>query len=305
MQGSSDSNMKESILKKVRRLMPERIKSRCRSVRAWLLSINLGSVGPFLMSPEEKIASASMSVIVAVHDALEDTKRCLNSLEISGGDAEVIIVDDGSRLQPVRDLLDEFCLRNDWKLVRHGKAVGHSRASEAGVAVSRRPYVCLLNSDTILTHRSWSGMLRAFGVSPQIAVVGPSTSHTATRQQVMRACYCRHHWSENQILCFAEKYVTKHRDEPVVDLPLVGGFAFFMRRDIWDKMGGFDKNLPDYGNEVEFCRRLTQDGFRVVWSKASYIHHLGARTYGQTLGIKAIRERCSEADSYIGKKWAQ
>lgn len=285
--------------------MPERIKSCYHSVRAWFLSLNLRSAGPFSSSQEEKCASASMSVVIAVHDAPEDTQRCLNSLEVFGGDAEVIIVDDGSKLQSLKDMLDDFCRRNSWRLLKYKQAVGHSRASEAGVAVSSRPYICLLNSDTILTPHSWLGILQAFEISPQVAVAGPATSHTASPQQVMRACHCRQYWSAEQISCFAEKYVARHRQEPVVDLPFVGGFAFFVRRAIWDKMRGFDKSLPDYGNEKEFCRRAIQEKFRVVWSKASYIHHLGGMTYGRTLGSKTISERCLAADSYIQKKWAQ
>ncbi len=246
-----------------------------------------------------------MSIVVAVHDALEDTRRCLNSLEIFGGKAEVIIVDDGSKLESVKSLLDDFCSRNGWKLVRQAVPLGHSRASEAGVSVSTRPYVCLLNSDTVITPHSWMGIARAFDESPQIAVVGPSTSYTPTPQTVWRAYYCCPYWSDGEIWRFTEKYVARNKQEPVVDLPWAGGFAFFVRRAIWDKLGGFDKNLPDYGNELEFCRRLTQNGLRIVWSKASYIHHLGAASYGKTLGFKAISERRQQADSYIQKKLGQ
>jgi GT2 family glycosyltransferase len=240
-----------------------------------------------------------MSIVVAVHDAPEDTRRCLNSLQVFGGNAEVIIVDDGSRLELVKGMLDDFCSRNGWKLVRNNVALGHSRASEAGVSVSTRPYVCLLNSDTVVTPHSWLGISRAFDDSPQIAVVGPSTSYTPTLQCAWRAYYCCPYWSDGEVWHFAEKYVARHQQEPVVDLPWAGGFAFFVRRAVWDQMGGFDKNLPDYGNELEFCRRLKQCGLRVVWSKASYIHHLGAASYGRVLGFAAISERRQQADSYI------
>ena len=152
-------------------------------------------------------------------------------------------------------------VRNHWKLIRNELASGHSRASEAGVAVSTKPFFCLLNSDAVVTPRSWLGIIRAFKVSEKIAVVGPSTSETPTPQCVRRAFYCRRHWSDEQIYLFAEKYVAKHQHEPIVDLPVAGGFAFFMRRDVWDQLGGFDKNLTDYGNETELCRRLKRSRF--------------------------------------------
>jgi len=288
-----------------RRLIPEIVRSCYRYLRARVLSVDLWPRVPFSLQDEERHASEAMSIVVAVHDAPEDTRRCLNSLQAFGGNAEVIIVDDGSKLEPVKRMLDDFCSRNGWKLVRQDSALGHSRASEAGVSVSTRPYVCLLNSDTVVTPHSWLGIARAFNDSPQIAVVGPSTSYTPTLQCAWRAYYCCSYWSDGEVWRFAEKYVARHQQEPVVDLPWAGGFAFFVRRTVWDKLVGFDKNLPDYGNELEFCGRLKQCGLRVVWSKASYIHHLGAASYGRVLGFAAISERRQQADAYIRKQCGQ
>src|SRR5262249_6153143 len=147
---------------KIRELTPEAVKAGYRSLRGWLLSQDLRTRGPFALPPEEGEAAALLSLIVAVHDAPRVTTRCLSSLERFGGEAEVVVVDDGSKLDAVQTMLDEACARNGWKLIRHSKAVGHSRASESGVSASTRPYLCLLNSDTVVTPRSWAGVARAF-----------------------------------------------------------------------------------------------------------------------------------------------
>jgi GT2 family glycosyltransferase len=276
----------------IRGLLPDTVRVWCRSLRAWLWSVNLRSHQAPLLSDGERQASAELSVIVPVHDSPDVTRRCLGSLERFGGEAEVIVVDDGSKLESTRRLLYDACSKNHWPLVRHPKAMGHSRASEAGALVSGRPYLCLLNSDTVVTPRSWLGVVRAFQGSGEVAVAGPSTSQTPTPQSVARALYCRQYWSDEQIWSYAERYVARHRQEPVVDLPMVGGFAFFIRRAVWEQMGGFDRNLPDYGNETEFCGRVKKAGARIVWSKGSYIHHLGSESYGRTIGLEEIRKRC-------------
>ena len=285
----------------IRARLPGWLRSGYRALRRRVLTFGLRPHGPYTLPDEERHASGKVSVVVAVHDAPEVTRRCLASLETFGGDAEIIVVDDASRLELTRSLLDGFCARNRWRLVRHEKALGHSRASEAGVQVSSRPYVCLLNSDTILTPRSWLGVVQSFEADDRIAVAGPSTSQTTGPQFVRRALHCRHDWSDEQIWCFAEQYVARHRDEPVVDLPMVGGFAFFVRRSVWDTFDGFDKKLPDYGNETEFCQRVTKAGLRIVWTKSGYIHHLGSESYGRTLGPEEIRKRCVESRAYITK----
>jgi GT2 family glycosyltransferase len=283
----------------MRGLLPESVRVCYRSLRAWVLSVNLRPEEPPPLSNAEREASAGVSVVVPVHDAPEVTSRCLGSLERFGGEAEVIVVDDGSKLDRTRRVLDDFCSENHWQLVRNQKPTGHSRASESGVLVSGRPYVCLLNSDTVVTPHSWLGVVRAFEGSADVAVAGPSTSQTPTPQSVRRALYCRHYWSDEQIWSYARRYVARHLREPVADLPMVGGFAFFVRRAVWDGMGGFDKNLPDYGNEKEFCGRVKRAGARIVWTKGSYIHHLGSESYGRTIGIEEVRRRCRVTADYV------
>ena len=45
------------------------------------------------------------------------------------------------------------------------------------------------------------------------------------------------------------------------DQPEISGFAFFIRREVWENFGGFDEKLPDYGNESELCIRLLKSGY--------------------------------------------
>ena len=261
------------------------------------ISIGLVRDGMFNQPKEEIEASKDFSVIVAIHDSPEITRRCLGSLEKYGGDVEIILIDDNSRLQETIDLIQDYEKRDSWVVVRHDESMGHSRSCEAGCRLATRPYLCLLNSDTVVTPWSWSGITLAFGTDPRIAVVGPSTSWAGTEQLVLKAEYCRHYWNDSQIFAFAQKYVESHKDSPLVDLREVSGFAYFIRREIWESVGGFDKNLSDYGNETELNKRLLKSGWRLAWTRRSYIHHFGNTSYKE----KSIHKRILATD-YIKKK---
>lgn len=112
--------------------------------------------------------------------------------------------------------------------------------------------------------------------------------------------HCRHHWTDSQICAFAARYVSRQHPRSWVDLPVVGGFAIFIRRSLWNEMGGFDLNLPDYGNESELCKRVTNRGIRVVWTQNSYIHHLGHQSYARR-GNQYILAKSQAAASYIDR----
>ena len=261
------------------------------------LSIGLARSGTFEQPEEEVEASGVMSVIVPVLDSPEFLIRCLRSLEIYATRAEIIIVDDGSVRSETLDILEDFHRRKNWPLIRNEKSVGHSRACEAGARVATRPYLCFLNSDTIVTPWSWSAAKRAFETDPKIAVTGPSTSWAITRQVVAKAKDYRHYWNDYQIFAFAQKYVNEHKDSELVDLTEISGLAFFIRREVWEDFGGFDENLPDYGNESELCIRLLKSGWRLVWTPNSYIHHFGNISYTEKKKAKSFSAR-----AYIKEK---
>lgn len=283
----------------IRKYIPESIKKRYRLIRARLLSIGLSRYGKFDQPIDEAEASRDMSVIVPILDSPNFLIRCLRSLEKYAPHAEIILVDDGSTMQETLHILEDFHRRNNWLLIRHDESRGHSRACEAGARLATRPYLCLLNSDTVVTPWSWSAVRHAFEDKPSIAVTGPSTSCTASEQSIKRARYCRNYWTDNQIYAFAKKYISKQEPKSWVDLHSLGGFAFFIRRSIWEEFAGFDTGLPDYGNESELCKRLSSRGFRIIWTKNSYIHHFGQASYGSIMNQDMMKERRLAAQAYI------
>src|SRR5208283_4438084 len=166
------------------------------------------------------------------------------------------LVDDASSLGETLDVIWAFSRRNGWKVIRHEKPLGHSASCGAGAALATQPYLCLLNSDTVATPWCWRQLKEVFENREEIGVAGPSTSHCGTPQVLTVARNLRAYWNDNQICGFAHRLL-KNPSEPVLmDLPWVSGFAFFIRLALWQELGGFDPNLPDYGNEVELCHRV-------------------------------------------------
>ena len=75
------------------------------------------------------------------------------------------------------------------------------------------------------------------------------------------------------------RLLTEGQDPILADLDWASGFAFFDKTQRLKHFGGFDRNLPDYGNELELCKRVAAKGYRRVWVRNAYIHHLGGQSY--------------------------
>jgi GT2 family glycosyltransferase len=268
------------ILRQWGKRLPEPTKQVWRKIRTRFLSIGLASKAEFEQPSDERNASGEMSIIIPIHDAPAVLRRCLSSVGLYAPKAEVILVDDASQLEATKTIIHEFVSRHQWNLVTHARAEGHSRSCEAGVRMASRAYLCLLNSDTIVTPWSWRAAQEAFEADPTIGITGPTTSQATTLQMHKTAELCRNDWTDSQVFAFAERYISSQPARSWIDLPEIGGFAFFIRRALWDQMDSFAAHLPDYGNEFEMCRRAAKQGWRLVWTKNGYIHHLGQQSYG-------------------------
>jgi len=206
-------------------------------------------------------------------------------------------------MQETRNLIDDYAERNSWKLIRHPEAEGHSRASENGARAATRRFLCLLNSDTVVTPWSWSAVLEAFEADETIGVAGPSTSWTGSVQMIPIASECRYLWTDGQICSYALRCATSQPPRSWVDLENGAmGFAFFIRRSLWEQLGGFNIGLPDFGNEVDLCMRVKQRGYRAVWVKGSYIHHFGSVSYSACDARELLKKR-TYGRQFLAKRW--
>ena len=293
----------QSARRLVSRLLPQGVKKTIKSgpagdvvrtihrLKAQFTTRSLSPDRIFEQAAEHSQAAATMSVIVPIHDAPQVTERCLQSLECYAAQAEIILVNDASRMPETIEIIRQFSARNSWKVISNSKATGHSQACATGARLASRSYLCLLNSDTVVTPWCWLPIQEAFETDQNIGVVGPSTSRSGTRQALRVARDCRFEWNDNQICGYADRLRRATLLHAKIDLPWIGGFALFIRRSLWQELGGFDQNLADYGNEIELCKRVSKAGYRAVWVRRAYIHHFAAQSYGQVLTQHEIERR--------------
>ena len=221
-------------------MIGNRLRTAFHWARRHAITFGLPGSARFTQPQQEAEACRRISFVVAVHDAPEVTRRCLGSLSQYARTGEVILVDDGSRDPFTKRLLEEYVRDQGWPLVEHPSPLGHSRSCEAGASLATREFLCLLNSDTYVTPWGWSAIIDGFLRSDRVAVVGPSTSWATTAQRLVPAMHCRHFWTDSQIVGFADRHRRRTRNDDVVSLPEISGFAFFIRRAVWEQFGGFD-----------------------------------------------------------------
>ncbi|NCO10974.1 glycosyltransferase [Candidatus Saccharibacteria bacterium] len=236
----------------------------------------------------KKKSAASIDIVYCVHNALDDVKTCLESVEKHlEPHTQLIIVNDGSDSETTQ-FLRRFTHKNaKWvNLKTNKKATGYTSAASQGIKMSSADFVILLNSDTVVTKNWTRKMARCAYSSNDIGIVGPLSS-AASHQSIPT-----HKNSDNQTATNAlPKGITAEKlnnlceknagPQPYIRVPLVHGFCFGIKRTVIDSIGYFDKErFPrGYGEENDYCFRASDAGFGLAISLDTYVYHAKSKSF--------------------------
>ncbi|MER9327581.1 glycosyltransferase [Mesorhizobium sp. M0488] len=236
---------------------------------------------------------AAVDIIVCVHNALDDVRRCLESITIrTMPPYNLIVVDDGSD-EPTATYLKEFMVGQQGKLLRHQVALGYTRAANAGLRASSGDFVVLLNSDTVVTSFWLDRLIECAQSDTKIGMVGP-LSNTASWQSVPLTVE-EGDWALNPLPDGVDANgmaVRVAECSPRV-YPKVGflnGFCILLKRSLIEEVGYFDEASfgEGYGEENDYCLRATAAGWLLAVAEDTYVYHAQSKSYSNERRRKLV-----------------
>ena len=81
----------------------------------------------------------------------------------------------------------------------------------------------------------------------------------------------------------------------------VNGF-FFIRRDLYARLSGFDETFFMYGEEMDLSWRVWISGEKIVPALAARVHHRGAASVNPEGGVKIIENRTSTQKRFLANR---
>ncbi|MCU0484948.1 MAG: glycosyltransferase [Anaerolineales bacterium] len=245
---------------------------------------------------ELKPHQQAVDVIVCVHNALDDVRRCLESVVAHTTDPfSLIVVDDGSA-EPTRDYLSAFATAEPrCQLLRNETAVGYTLAANIGMRRSTAPYLVLLNSDTIVGPEWVDRMVRAMQADDKIGVVGP-LSNTASWQSIPKLSE-NGDWAINTLppntsVAQMSQWIARYSACILPQVPLLNGFCLMIRRALIDEIGIFDEETfgRGYGEEDDFNLRAGDAGWKKAIADDVYIFHAQSKSYSNARRYELARK---------------
>lgn len=231
-------------------------------------------------------AVPDVSVVIVNWNTRDLLNQALHSLyeETRGVDFEAIVVDNGST-----DGSAEL-IESKWsgvKLVALPRNVGFTSGNNAGIAEARGRHVLLLNSDTIVLPTTLKGLAGFLDRHADVGCAGPR--HLNADLSLQRSM-------DDFPTLFADfaSYTGLARVRPIErflasrfawwsshdeqrEVGWVNGSCIMVRREVIDQVGGLDEGFFIYGEELDWCYRMREAGWRVCFTPDAEVIHLGGQ----------------------------
>lgn len=204
------------------------------------------------------------------------------------GDAEVVIADNGSTDDSIEFLKTNYpSLRLILMDKNYGFAEGYNRA----LAQIDAEYYVLLNDDVEVTPGWTDKVLALMDSDPQIAAAQPMLKMFDRRDHFEYAGgaggyidklgypFCR-----GRIFSTIEQDTGQYNDTR--DVFWATGAAMFVRSAVWKELGGLDGDFFAHMEEIDFCWRARNHGYRIVATSDAQVFHVGGGTLPKSSPFK-------------------
>ncbi len=204
------------------------------------------------------------------------------------GDAEVVIADNGSTDDSIEFLKTNYpSLRLILMDKNYGFAAGYNRA----LAQIDAEYYVLLNDDVEVTPVWTDKVVALMDSDPQIAAAQPMLKMFDRRDHFEYAGgaggyidklgypFCR-----GRIFSTIEQDTGQYNDTR--DVFWATGAAMFVRSAVWKELGGLDGDFFAHMEEIDFCWRARNHGYRIVATSDAQVFHVGGGTLPKSSPFK-------------------
>ena len=230
-----------------------------------------------------------LSVVIVNYGTFELTRNTVNSiLEYSYPfSIEIIVVDNASSDDSLTRLRQYF--KDKVKFISSPENNGFAAGNNQALKIVDSKYVLLLNSDTIVWENTLDNVYAFMEKNPDVGACGcqvlledGSLDKACKRSfpNVKNSFFRLFHIPTNSS---DDNYNLDNLDDDgVYEIDCLTGAFIFTRKEVLDKVGLLDETFFMYGEDIDFCYRIKNSGWKIIYyGKSKITHFKGASSKKQ------------------------
>jgi GT2 family glycosyltransferase len=198
-----------------------------------------------------------LTVGIATRNRPRSLVRCLDSIALLGDLAsEIIVVDDASN-PPVRDGLTQVssAVAGKVRLVEQADGVGYIAGRNTMARLAANDWLLFMDDDAyIIDADAVMQAMALLAKNPRVGAVACAQAEADGSRwpAAMQP-------SPVEYVCYVAAYI---------------GFAHLLRRQVFLELGGYQESFQFYGEEKDYCLRLLNAGYDVVYLPDARVAHV-------------------------------
>ncbi|SCX72740.1 glycosyltransferase family 2 protein [Variovorax sp. EL159] len=248
-----------------------------------------------------------VSLFIPTRNGLKLVRQCIESIleKTLYPRYEIILVDNGSDDPEALRYFEEIAARSGVRVLRDDSPFNYSALNNGAAAIAKGDVFGLINNDIEVISPDWLGELVSIALQPGVGAAGA------------RLWYPEMTLQHAGVVLGYRGGVADHahrrlgRDDPGYfgRAALMQGFSavtaacLVVRRALYEQVGGLDEvHLKVAYNDVDFCLRLREAGYRNVWTPYAELFHHESATRPSDLSEAQI-ERFLGEERYMKNRW--
>jgi GT2 family glycosyltransferase len=247
-----------------------------------------------------------VSIIVPTRDGADLLARCIDSVRTRTRyrNYEIIIVDNGSSEARAVELLARLAQQPNITVLRIDAPFNYSALNNQAVATARGSLLCLLNNDIEVISPDWLDTLVGYAMLPQSGAVGAALWYPNDRLQhggvllgIGDLAGHYHHKLPRGARGYFGRAVLAQQ------LSAVSAACLVVRKELYEKAGGLDaEHLAVAFNDVDFCLRLDEAGYRNIYVPYAELYHHESASRGSDAAASNA-ERFAREAAWMRQRW--
>ena len=198
----------------------------------------------------------------------------------SSKEAEIIVADNASTDDSVGFLRANY---PGIRIIQHHKNFGFAKGYNLALAQVEADYFILLNSDIEVTPGWIEPVISLMESDPSVAACQPKIRSYSEPKKFEYAGaaggfidkygypFCR-----GRVFLSIEEDNGQYND--TCEIFWATGACMFVRASLFHKFGGLDEDFFAHMEEIDFCWRLKNEGYKIMYCPSSVVYHIGGGT---------------------------
>jgi GT2 family glycosyltransferase len=224
-----------------------------------------------------------IAVVILNWNGANLLEQFLPSILAHSNEASIYVADNASTDSSIEVIKSQF---PSIRIIQNDGNYGFAKGYNLALQQIEEDYYALVNSDVEVTENWLKPILSIFENEPNVGIIQPKIRNYKNKEYFEYAGaaggfidqfgypFCRGRLFET-----LEKDTRQYDDE--VELFWASGACFFIRKDIFKALNGFDDDFFAHQEEIDLCWRAFNAGYKVKYTSRSVVYHVGAATLNE------------------------